>query len=59
MVYGDRPRLAVDPGKCCLVSKEAVLAKFKVPTKERPSANDQNSVSELIIFCKKGCYSKW
>jgi hypothetical protein len=39
---------------------DLLLARYEVPATARPSESDKNSSDDApVVFCKKGCYSKW
>ena len=38
---------------------EMLLARHDVPVEDRPTESDANELEEPIVFCKKGCYTKW
>jgi hypothetical protein len=40
---------------CC----DLLLAKYDIPTQERPAADELTETGKAIVFCTKGCYSKW
>ena len=38
---------------------EMLLARYCIPMEERPADDELNHLQEPVVFCKKGCYSKW
>jgi hypothetical protein len=36
-----------------------LLTRFNVPEEDRPGSEERTETDEPIVFCKKGCYSKW
>ena len=36
-----------------------LLQRYNVDEADRPPVTEKNEVDELVVFCKKGCYSKW
>ena len=38
---------------------ELLLQKCEIGERERPGADELNAQGEPVVFCKKGCHSKW
>ena len=42
-----------------LKCSELLLNRYEIPIDDRPKEDDRNAADEPVVFCKKGCYSKW
>lgn len=42
-------------GKC----SELLLTRYSIPEEDRPKEDDVTVSGEPVVFCKKGCHSRW